>query len=612
MNLFKRLITLAVFSSAVVGWVGAEAIPPIDKTPVIVFINSKKYYIHTVKAGDTLYSIAKAYEVSEAAIKECNPSSADGLKIDQTIKIPVPEKVQAEARAEKKRKREYLNHKIKAGETLYGIARDYNISVATLMEDNPDVNPQTLIIGQTLWVRKAEIGSSSEQEAKADMAEYADNLNKATDDGYIYHVVMPGETIYSLARRYGITENEFVAMNDVDGGLKSGAVVRVPDPDHNIKQVAELAEADAAKEQAQPAGGRHAGNVSFRAIPSSETLEVALMLPLEVSSRPNASYVEFYQGFLLGLRHVKNEYGYSADLTLFNTDRDPQKVAEIVASDPFRDADLIVGPIYEEELPEVLAHAGRRSVPVVSPLANLAQANSDALFQLAPSPARKYEKTADLFGGQKKITLISTEHTDKEFEREMLALIGERPYDRHTYTYERGARASNLTQLLENGEDNLLVILAEDEVDVDRILASIASANTNLVSRGRTAPRFTILGNARWNRYANLDRTMFFKNRIVFLSTYHAKRDSETIKNFDSEYIKAFGALPTLYSYRGYDVAAIFAPGMFADIEYDMEGRRYTPLQTTYVFRQEEGRHNHVNQNWVRVNYNPDFSITLE
>ena len=121
------------------------------------------------------------------------------------------------------------------------------------MDDNPDVNPQTLIIGQTLWVRKAEIGSSSEQEAKADMAEYADNLNKATDDGYIYHVVMPGRgRSISLARRFGITENEFCGpMNDVDGGLKSGAVVRVPDPDHNIKQVAELAEADAAKEQAQ-------------------------------------------------------------------------------------------------------------------------------------------------------------------------------------------------------------------------------------------------------------------------------------------------------------------------------------------------------------------------
>ena len=64
MNLFKRLITLAVFSSAVVGWVGAEAIPPIDKTPVIVFINGKKYYIHTVKAGDTLWDIAQKNDLT--------------------------------------------------------------------------------------------------------------------------------------------------------------------------------------------------------------------------------------------------------------------------------------------------------------------------------------------------------------------------------------------------------------------------------------------------------------------------------------------------------------------------------------------------------------------
>ena len=347
--------------------------------------------IYTVKAGDTLYSIAKAYEVSEAAIKECNPSSADGLKIDQTIKIPVPEKVQAEARAEKKRKREYLNHKIKAGETLYGIARDYNISVATLMEDNPDVNPQTLIIGQTLWVRKAEIGSSSEQEAKADMAEYADNLNKATDDGYIYHVVMPGETIYSLARRFGITENEFVAMNDVDGGLKSGAVVRVPDPDHNIKQVAELAEADAAKEQAQPAGGRHAGNVSFRAIPLSETLEVALMLPLEVSSRPNASYVEFYQGFLLGLEELKEQGRGAVNLTLYNTAHDQLKVQQIVGSESFASTDLIVGPVYEDELKPVVDFAEATGVPVVSPLANLSAVESPTLFQLAPAAENKYD-----------------------------------------------------------------------------------------------------------------------------------------------------------------------------------------------------------------------------
>ena len=121
-----------------------------------------------------------------------------------------------------------------------------------------------------------------------------------------------------------------------------------------------------------------------------------------------------------------------------------------------------------------------------------------------------------------------------------------------------------------------------------------------------------VLGNTRWNRYGNLDRTVFFKDRVVFISTYHAKRDSQAILDFDRAYIRAFGALPSLYSYRGYDAALIFCPAMYNDIEYDLEGRSYTPLQTTYLFGQGEQRDNHVNRNWTRVNYNSDFTITIE
>ena len=100
--------------------------------------------------------------------------------------------------------------------------------------------------------------------------------------------------------------------------------------------------------------------------------------------------------------------------------------------------------------------------------------------------------------------------------------------------------------------------MADSEIDVDRILAGIASADTNLKARGRTVPRFVVLGNARWNRYNNIDRTMFFKNHVIFSSTYHAKRDAQIVRDFDSAYIRAFGTLPTLYAYRGYDAAMIF------------------------------------------------------
>ncbi|MDE5707629.1 MAG: transcriptional regulator, partial [Alistipes sp.] len=135
------------------------------------------------------------------------------------------------------------------------------------------------------------------------------------------------------------------------------------------------------------------------------------------------------------------------------------------------------------------------------------------------------------------------------------------------------------------------------------------SATTSLVARGRTAPRFTIVGTSHWNRLPNLDRALYFKDRIVLFSTYHAKRDAEIIRAFDSDYIKAFGTLPSLYSYRGYDAAMIFAPAMYSDIQYDLESRNYTPLQTTYTFRQKTEGCNHVNGNWMRISYQPDFTI---
>ena len=303
---------------------------------------------------------------------------------------------------------------------------------------------------------------------------------------------------------------------------------------------------------------------------------------------------------------------------LYNTARDTARIREIVERDEaFRKSDLIIGPVYEEGLAPVIRFAEEKKVPVVSPLAHIADHNSDALFQLAPDPSLKYEKAGDLVDGGKRVTLIYTASTDKEFEREILALLGDSEYSRYTYKYEHPTvRSSNspsdLTPLLENGQDNVFIILSDNSVDVERILAALASADTSITSRGRTAPRFVVLGNPRWNRFNTIDRAIYFKDRVVFFSAYHAKRDSGIVRTFDSAYIRAFGALPTLYSYRGYDTAVIFAPAMYGDIEYDLEDRRYAPLQTVYRFGQGEGRENHINRNWMRVNYNSDFTITIE
>lgn len=96
------------------------------------------------------------------------------------------------------------------------------------------------------------------------------------------------------------------------------------------------------------------------------------------------------------------------------------------------------------------------------------------------------------------------------------------------------------------------------------------------------------------------------------ISTYHAKRDSALVREFDSRYIEAYKMLPSLYAYRGYDTAMIFCGGMRSDIEYNMLDKRYSPLQTGYKFFQTEVGGKYINREWVRINYNNNYSITLE
>jgi len=619
MRIFQRVITICLIVASLSA-VATEYMPDIAKSKVIVFINGKKYYVHTVKSGDTLYSMSKAYGVSEDAIKECNPTVADGLKLDQTVKIPVADNATADAREVKKRKKEFVEHKIRGGETLYSIARDYNISVNTIREDNPGLNPQSLSIGQSLWVRKSDMGSSSEKEAQAEMDAYADNLNKATDDGFEYYVVKPGETVYSLARRFEITEQEFAANNDIAGGLKAGAVIRIPIKDEeNVNQMEKKADVPESELIAAQSSDE---NIIFRALPSDQILNIALMLPFNVESKPNSSYVEFYQGFLLGLEKMKQEGRGESKLTVYNTEHNPVKVQNIVKSPAFEGTNLIIGPVYEDELSPVLQYARANSTPVVSPLADIKTVKSPAIYQLSPNPAKKYDKIGDLIDGGRDIYLIYADSFDKEFEGEVLALLKDKPYAAYTYSFNqksiftpRNSAARQIEvmdDILKEEKPCLFVVLANKETDVDRILGTISSSKVAITEKSEKSAPYVVLGTSRWGRFNNIDHTTYFNNNVVMISTYHAKRDSQVVREFDSRYIEAYNSLPSLYAYRGYDAAVIFCTGMRSDIDYNMLDKKYTPLQTSYQFSHKGEGDKYVNQEWMRINYNSNYTITIE
>ena len=603
----------------------------------IVYIDGNKYTVYTVVKGDTLYSLSKKYGLTVDQLTVANPSLTEGLKAGQNIKIPHikslgnDSKKSSKKRA-KRNKKLFRNYIVRKGDTMYSIARVYGVSVATLIADNSDIDPAHLDVGANIRIRRSEIGTVTEQDNLAQVEEQKGLMESVTTDSYSYHVVHRGENASSIALRFGTTVKQLLNINGFtsETDVREGLIIKVPKtsnakPEEKIEeqtptQTPQVEDKEQEKERVVKA--------EFKAIAPSKRAEIALMLPLTTAERRQQNFVDFYQGFLLGADHLRQN-GYQSHIHLYNTAHDNNKVAEIIESGELKEMNLIVGPVYEDTLIPVARYGERLSIPIVSPLANLTQTVASNIFQMSPRPNDKYNKVKGLFDGSQRIVVITSDTVDKDYEAEIMQLIGQTPYITHKYIYEHPsviekrekARAegaevepspSDLSPLLESEQSTLFIVLGGTEVEVDRILAALASANISLKSRSMKAAPYRVFGNNKWNRYRNIDRALFFSNNVIMLSTYHTDRSTEPVRQFSADYIKAFGAMPSLYAYRGYDAAKIFIPTLYDRIESGLANEQFTPLQTPYSFCEDEKSGVKVNSEWIRINYNNNFTITTE
>ena len=150
--------------------------------------------IYIVKKGDTLYGIANKYGISVDELKAINNLTSNNLSVGQVLQIPeiIEEDVPNE--------NIYI---VKSGDTLYSIANKYGMSVQELKDLNKLTN-NTLSIGQQLVVSEA---------------------NAGTLDTY---TVKAGDTLYSIANKYGLTVNELKQLNNLTSDILSiGQVLNI-------------------------------------------------------------------------------------------------------------------------------------------------------------------------------------------------------------------------------------------------------------------------------------------------------------------------------------------------------------------------------------------------
>lgn len=601
-----------------------------------VTIAGQSFYVHTVQAGETFYSLSKLYNTDEKTIRAYNPIVIDGLKQGQMLKIPAGASAQKKLSARKMNKL-FDTHIVNKGETALAISKRYGISLATLMEDNPGLDPAHLSIGQKINVRIKSQGEASSSDIDQELGEYSQTLN-AISPRFTHHVVAKGETLYTLSKLTGIPADTIFKYNAtvLQDGLKYGSILKLPIPASEVGP--SLATAGGVTtnipvpvddDMEAPTSGYPAnesptvvpltpltpalsGPVQVKHIDMTAPIKVAVMLPVRVGGTSDRRYLEFYQGVLLALDELKAT-GVSSQVDLFNTAHSTAEASRLLNESAVQQADLIIGPVYESNFIPVANYATQHGIPIVSPLAAMKETGSPLVFEAAPSDAFKYTKLQDEFSPSNNIVVVSaTSNNDPEMLSEIVPLL---PSSARKVTYVKGSGGNAVENWLDLDKTNVFVVLSQNEQMTEEILASISSVQNSRISRGQNCPPIKVVGSSRWPRFQNIDKNLFFKLNLRYTTNYHADRGNERVAAFDRRYVAAFSSLPSMYSYRGYDVAKLFVGAIklhgdeFASYIND---RELPLLQTPYRFGQVNANGKYANNEWAKVCYNSNYTIEVQ
>ena len=170
---------------------------------------SDDYIVHTVKVGDNLYSISRKYGVSVDSIKNINNLNSDLLSIGQKLRIP--NIVDSDD--------DYFEYVVKKNDTLYSIAKKFNMSVNELMRIN-NLETTALSIGQVLNVI-----NNSNNESNLGMSCYGEGY---VEPRYELYTVVRGDSLYSISRKFNVSIDSLRNLNNLtNDNLDIGDVLKI-------------------------------------------------------------------------------------------------------------------------------------------------------------------------------------------------------------------------------------------------------------------------------------------------------------------------------------------------------------------------------------------------
>lgn len=343
-------------------------------TSVITKVQNEEQKTHEVQPKETLFGIAKQYYTTVEELERLNPEvKTDGLKIGQTIQISGSK---SEVVANVNTNSKSVFHEVQPKETLYGISKQYNVSVEELEVLNPEVK-SGLTIGQKLIISKGKtVDTTSSIPTK--------KIEVPNNGKYLTYEVKPKETLFGLAKMFRLSQDELIALNpEIKEGVREGMLLKVPsDVTFNLGTVREVKDLS-------------------KSIVRKEKKEIVLLIPFNVSNIESDTTLstqarlkrdgflnmtlDYYSGVLMAIDSAKR-LGLNFNVKIFDSQetKSSSNVVSILQNNNIHQADVVIGPFYPQYVEMAAELLNPNNIPIISPLRETAKSYSN-LYQSLPS-----------------------------------------------------------------------------------------------------------------------------------------------------------------------------------------------------------------------------------
>lgn len=554
----KQILTF-IFILAIYGQAFSQT--QIDRSDDLqIMLLGRKFYVHKVKPGETIYALSKVYEVPTEQILLINSEEITNLQAGTLIRIPL---IDSTYKPFPLSKTTFTYHIVQKNESMYAIAKQYNITQDELIKYNPQVT-NGLKKGMQL---KIPVKKRTEL--------------KGEDELFVYHQLRRGENLQTIAGLYNVNLSVLQKLNS-EVEIVEGNVVAVPKKQLSEEQIYLLKHNESLKPNFFDIDPNYFEDSTYPPCSKfvydpSMTFKISFLLPLyldqnndlsikSLSPKNSPSYFgksqvfySFLQGSLMAVEKLKGE-NVNLEIKIFDTNNDSAEVSKILADTFVRNSDLVIGPVYSEHYNQVKKFTNETHINVVSPFSHHESTLKNNPFVFQPEPSTiEITKFTSKFIAQKIDTSLVFFITDeneanKELSDTLKKYIVLNSKNPDSLKYKNVVFSKFITPYqddLSETKNNIVFIPTTDENKIAAILnnlnALVTVYNYKITVYTMPAIRYSTKLQVEWFSNLNIHYTGKFKNS-----------DKWENMEFTSDYKRNFGENTNKFVYMGYDETYYF------------------------------------------------------